>query len=557
MPAPASGAFSARTAALIVTSPSGGKSRVVLDPLPFAIGRSADSHFVLRDNRASRNHARIVSESGDLYIEDLNSSHGVHVNGARVTRHRLNDSDRIEFGVPDSYTLVFVREADEIRKILHQFSAPSQTTVSAGNLGKLRALVEVARALQNSLSTDDVLAAVVDAALAVTGLERGFLLLNRGNGLEVGVARDVRGITLEKTELQVPMGAIHRALNERTELLSMTFHPRGDSFEPAGSTVDGDIGSVICVPLVHVRAGSGEETQMISAKNDTIGLIYLDSRETAADLSTGNTELLQTLALEASTVLENARLLEEERAKLHLEEELGIAREIQASLLPRKLPETGWFRVAGSSLPSHQVGGDYFDVKQVGPDCWSLVVADVSGKGVSSALLAALLQGAFLLSTEGAMQMKQLMERVNRFLNERTEGEKYATLFFCMIDGRGLLRWANAGHCTPIVVRTNGELSSLETTGLPLGMLEDAEYDIRELQLQPGDKIIAYSDGLSEAQNAKGVFFEARRMMQIVSAHAKSTSNLLHEALMREVEAFTIGAEQHDDITAVVVQYCP
>jgi serine phosphatase RsbU (regulator of sigma subunit) len=147
---------------------------------------------------------------------------------------------------------------------------------------------------------------------------------------------------------------------------------------------------------VRVRATLSEDTCLSSPASETVGLLYMDSRTGAADLSGGNRELLQTLALEASTIIENARLLEQERGKIRLEKELSVAREIQSSLLPKRLPVDGWFRAAGSSIPSHQVGGDSFDIRQFHPDAWSVLVIDISGKGVSSALLASLLQGAFV-----------------------------------------------------------------------------------------------------------------------------------------------------------------
>ena len=158
----------------------------------------------MRDNRASRNHARIVAENGEYYVEDLKSSHGVFVNGTRVTRQKLYAADRIEFGFPDSYSLIFTFDDDEIQKLLDQFSAPKTASAGAGNLAKLRALVEVARALQNSLSTDDVLAAVVDAALAITGFERGFLLLNDDGALQVQLARDRHGNQVAKNRDRRP-----------------------------------------------------------------------------------------------------------------------------------------------------------------------------------------------------------------------------------------------------------------------------------------------------------------------------------------------------------------
>jgi phosphoserine phosphatase RsbU/P len=546
----------ARPATLVVINPSGNRNRMPVTSLPFTIGRQADNNLVLRDNRASRNHARIVADGGEYYIEDLKSSHGVFVNGKRVTRQKLYAADRIEFGFPDSYSLVFTFDDDEIQKLLDQFSAPKTASAGAGNLAKLRALVEVARALQNSLSTDDVLSAVVDAALAITGFERGFLLLSEDNNLHVQLARDRYGNQIPKTDIGVPLDRIQKALHQRRELLSMTLYSQADDFD---STIadDEDARSVVGVPLVRVRAGSTQETCIITSRSDTIGVIYLDSRQTAVDLSSGNRELLQTLALEASTILENARLLEEERVKQRMEEELSIAREIQTSLLPRRLPSEGWFRVAGSSIPSHEVGGDCFDVRQISPNSWSLVVTDVSGKGVSSALLAALLQGSFLLASDAESEIEQMMSRINLFLNERTEGEKYATVFYCTVNRDGTLRWANAGHVEPLLVRASGEIEKLGTTGMPIGMLEEATYGVHTLQLHPEDKIVAYSDGLTDAENQLGKFFSTSRMMEVIKAQRRAPASGLLGGLMRAVETFTGGAVQHDDITAVVVEYRP
>jgi serine phosphatase RsbU (regulator of sigma subunit) len=547
----------ARPATLVVINPSGNRNRMPVTALPFTIGRQADNNLVLRDNRASRNHARIVAENGEYHIEDLKSSHGVFVNGKRVTRQKLYAADRIEFGFPDSYSIVFTFDDDEIQKLLDQFSAPKTASAGAGNLAKLRALVEVARALQNSLSTDDVLSAVVDAALAITGFERGFLLLNEEENLHVQLARDRYGNQIPKADIGVSLDRIQKALHQRRELLSMTLYPQAGDFDSTLAEDDGESRSVVGVPLVRVRAGSTQETCIITSRSDTIGVIYLDSRQTAVDLSSGNRELLQTLALEASTILENARLLEEERVKQRMEEELSIAREIQTSLLPRRLPSEGWFRVAGSSIPSHEVGGDCFDVRQISSNSWSLVVTDVSGKGVSSALLAALLQGSFLLASDSEPEIQQMMSRINLFLNERTEGEKYATVFYCTVSQGGMLRWANAGHVEPLVVRASGEIEKLATTGMPIGMLDEATYGVHTLQLHPEDKIVAYSDGLTDAENQLGKFFGTSRMMEVIKAHGRAPASSLLGGLMRAVESFTGGAVQHDDITAVVVEYRP
>ena len=548
-------AAAGRAPALAVTNPSGNRSRMVIDPLPFLIGRQGENNLVLRDNRISRSHARISADNGEYVIEDLESRHGVFVNGQRVKRHKLKDGDRIDFGFPDSYRLAFTLQEDELNRVLGQMAAPAGS--GANNLSKLRSLVEVARALQSSLSTGDVLAAVVDAALSVTGAERGFLLLGNGDDLEVNVARDRRGAPLDKSDLGVPRSLINRALRTRRDLLSMTFDPMGaDGIRPEMSVADLELRSAVCIPLIQVRTGSLQET-VATSLNNTVGVLYMDSRETAADLSSGNREILQTLALEASTILENARLLEEERDKRRMEEELNIARTIQTGLLPSELPAAGWFRAIGSSIASRQVGGDYFDVRRMSPDMYACVIVDVSGKGVSAALLAALLQGAFVFAAEGALQIDDIMSRVNRFLIERARGEKYATVVYCTIHRSGELRWANAGHPKPVLVRANGQLERLDSTGMPIGMLDIATYEVKNLQLQPGDKLVLFSDGLSEASNADGEIFEKRALPEFLCIHAGIGCAELHARLVEAVQDFSEVSEQEDDITMLVLEYQP
>jgi len=546
-------------ATLMVMNPSGNRSRVAISRLPFEIGRQAGNDLVLRDNRASRQHARIVESDGEFLVEDLQSRHGVFVNGHRIdTRQCLSNGDVIEFGVQDSYKLIFTVEEAEIQKLMDQMSTTSARAGGApSNLSKLRALVEVARTVQNSLSTETVLSAVVDAALTVTGSQRGFLFLLNGDDLEVSVARDDRGMAVPLSALHVPTRLILRALRDRRDPLSMRLDSLTPADDPDVSTAQLALNSAVCVPLVRVRTGSSEETLVMSAKADTLGVIFLESRLGKTDLTVGDRELLQTLAIEASTILENARLLEQERLRQKMDEELKIAREIQQNLMPRKLPNSGWFRAAASSIPSHQVGGDYCDVSELEPDVWGFVVADVSGKGVSSALLASLLQGAFLAGGYADMRIDQLMAHVNQFLTERTEGEKYATLFCGVLRKNGLLRWSNAGHCPPMLIRTSGAILKLEATGMPIGMLPGVTFGVEHTQLEPGDKLLVYTDGVSEAQNRAGQFFETHRMEILLRENAPQSCEQLIQTLIRAVETFTEDVPQGDDITAVLMEYRP
>ena len=540
-------------AALLVLEPSGGRSRVALDPLPFSIGRQAGSHLVLRDARISRSHARILAEGGEYFIEDTDSRNGVFVNGDRVRRRKLTFSDRIEFGVPDSYGLIFTSEESAVRRIAERF-APAP----GGQLARLRSVVELARTLETSFSTTNVLTALVDTALTVTGAERGFLLLRKGEELEFRVARDHHGADLSADDLRVPRSLIHRALTRRRELLSMTFSPESpDLALPTRTIADLELRSVVCVPLVKLGAFVSDQTAEMSPDAETAGLLYMDSRAGEADLSSGNRELLQTLALEASTILENARLLEGERSRLRIEEELRIARSIQESLLPRKLPATGWLRAAGHSVPSHQVGGDYFDLHPTGASNWALINADVSGKGVSSALLASLIQGVFLASSDACAPPEQTMARLNRFFLERTEGEKYATIFYGTIEASGILRYVNAGHCAPLLVRAGGGIERLRASGLPAGMLEEAEYEARDMALRSGDMLVLYTDGLTEAEDPDGRPFGEGGLLEVVRGNSAYGCRALHEALDQAVTRFAQGTVQKDDMTLMVVEYSP
>jgi sigma-B regulation protein RsbU (phosphoserine phosphatase) len=550
-------------ASLVVIDPNSHRTRVRIEPVPFRIGRQPENDLIIRDTRASRTHARILIEQGEYVIEDCGSRHGTFVNGKKITRQPLHTSDRIELGAQDSYQLIFALDGAELKRLVDQMGEQAGVLETAasphavgGNLGKLRAILDLARTVQSSFSVDDVLASVVDTALTITGAERGFLMLRNAEGLETRVARHKRGHHLHDSDLRVPREVLHRALQHRRELLSMNFDPLGsDDTRPQNSVADLELRSVICVPLVRIRTGQGDATSMLATGNETVGVLYMDSRLSAADLTGGNRELLQTLAIEASTVLENARLLVEERAKQQMDEELQLARTIQQSLLPGKLPSEGWMRAAASSVASREVGGDYYDVTAVDPRCWCVVVADVSGKGVGSALLASLLQGALITATGVPEGLLRRVVRLNQFLLDRTGGEKYATLFYSLLHDDGRLSYVNAAQCPPIVIRAQGERIELEATGMPVGLMEGAEFTLESLLLSPGDLVVIYSDGVTEAQNQNREFFGKKRLNEILRAHAKESCSAIHDAIQEGVAAFTEGAPQSDDITVVVLEY--
>jgi serine phosphatase RsbU (regulator of sigma subunit) len=201
------------------------------------------------------------------------------------------------------------------------------------------------------------------------------------------------------------------------------------------------------------------------------------------------------------------------------------------------------------------VGGDFFNVTPVTPQCWSIVVADVSGKGVASALLASLLQGALITSTENPEGLLRRVGRLNRYLLDRTSGEKYATGVDCLLDDAGSLNYINAAHCPPLLVRADGSIETLDATGPPVGLLDDADYALGQCRLSSGEKLVIYSDGVTEAQNAAGMFFGRKRLRQTIAASAGASCRGMHDAVQEAVAAFTEGAPQSDDVTLLVLEY--
>lgn len=551
--APALGAADPAALALLVEPPSGECQRVEVARNPFVIGRLPECDLTLRDSRISRRHARIKREEGLHFIEDLQSRHGLAVNGERVLRHRLAAGDRVTFGVADSFVLTVFEAirpaAPLLRKVATLAAAPRRT----GALGRLSAILDVARTVEASEGVDEVFDAVVEAALAITGAESAFLLLRNDSGaLEVRVGRSKSGDSRGLEDLEVPPAKIAQALDRRRDLFTMRGSAGPDSRDDT-LTLEGALDSALCVPILRMRLGQDHETSLISARRDTLGALYLDTG--GAGLAEGLQALLHALAIEVSTVLENARLLEQEREKRRMEQELRTARDIQQALLPASLPSDGWLVAKGRCDSSLQVGGDYFDLMQVAPGQWGAVVVDVSGKGVAASLLAALLQGAFFVGADPAVSLSGTLGRINRYICERSAQTRFATVFALVLDAEGGLRWCNAGHCPALLVRTDGEIERLPPNSRPVGLFADTEFPEDRQRLRPGDKLVVYTDGVSEARNPAQEQFGERRLEGAVAGLATLGPEQFYEGLLGCVLDFVGGAARHDDLTLLVLAY--
>lgn len=544
---------------LIVVEPNGMRRDVVIATFPFRIGRQAGNELTLRDSRVSRQQAQIVSIEGRLLLEDMGSSHGTFVNGEKIQRHELKPSDQIDFGVADSYHLTYVGEGATIEELVERIDAPAPSAAGPRELHHLGVLLEVARSLGSGLSLEDILTVVLDAAIAVTRTERGVLLLmNPAGELETVVARDSRRGTLRPEEVEVSQSIVKRVATSRRELIVAEDSVSGASptrLNPNESMTRLALHAVVAIPIDKLPVIEALDVTIAARQTELLGVLYLDSRTASSSFSALDREVLRTLAREAATVVENARLFSAARAKARLDHEIEIASQIQQRLLPKALPHLPYVAVAGSTLACLSVGGDCFDVIDLGGGRHGFFVGDVSGKGISAALLATLLQGIFYTTASMDIALPSVFSRVNRYLCERSGDDRYATVFYGVLNQSGYFEYVNAGHVPPLIRRRSGAVEGLASANLPVGMFTEAEYSSASVNLAEGDFLVIYSDGVSEAANAHSELFEESRLRKLLEEFSGGTVEELAEMIREGVKAFTAGAPQSDDITMLTIQY--
>jgi phosphoserine phosphatase RsbU/P len=546
-----------RAPRLVVIEPNGVRREMALTSSPFRIGRQAGNELTLRDSRISRQQAQILSENGSWVLEDLGSRHGTFVNGEKVLRHELQPKDKIDFGMSDSYRLVFIGEGATIEELVERVEAPAPTQAGSRELYHLGVLLEVARTLGTGLSLEDVLTAVVDAAIQVTRTERGVLLTAGAPGeeLQMVVARDAQRSTLRPDQVRVSQSVVKRVATTRRELIVSDTGDDAGGMSQTESVARLELHTVVAIPIDKLPVIETLDATISTRQGELLGVLYLDSHAPSSAFSELDREVLRTLAREAATVIENARLFAAARAKTRLDHEIEIASGIQRTLLPKSLPDLPELAVSGSTLSCHSVGGDCFDVISLGGGRFGFFVGDVSGKGISAALLATLLQGVFFTTAAMDISLPGVFSRVNQYLCERSGEDRYATVFYGILDKQGRFEYVNAGHVPPLLRRKTGQLEGLGSANFPVGMFSEAEYQSSRIQLEAGDYLVIYTDGVSEAQNTRSELFEEARLRRIMEDFAGQNVQEMGDAIREGMRAFTEGAAQSDDITLLVVQY--
>ncbi len=542
-------------ARILVSDASGSEREVEIAQTPFTIGRQGDSDLVLLDNRISRRHARIVRDSrGDL-LEDLDSRHGTFVNGERVTRCLLKDGDRIGLGVTDAYRLTYRTEEAKLATLLDEIQkAPGS---AAPRLQHLNLLLQVAQILHRAPALDEILAAVVDSALQLFDAERGFLFLTeKGHEPRLRLARTRTGYVPEMPSSDLLLEVVERVIETRREEVILGNVSGGPAADET-AILSAEQQSVVALPLERLPlAELGGET-IRQERPELLGVLYIESRRRAAAITRLDRQALQTLAMESAMIIENARLIRVAREQERSRNEMSVARRIQESLLPGSLPQAGHFHIHALSTPCRTVGGDYYDFVSLPADRFGLTVADVSGKGLPAAMMSVMLQGAFAALAAADPPLDQLFRSVNHFLCQRTPPEMYATLLYGILEPTGRFQFVNAGHASPMILRVGGEVEIVSSPNFPVGMFDNASFDISEIELKRGDQILIYSDGLTEAQNEASELLGEERVRHVLAD--SNTQGLgpseTCDNLLKAMENFVGSAPQADDVTMALLRF--
>lgn len=480
-----------REPVLEIVSPDRSCQFVSVTPVPFLIGRGGDAgnHLQLADRRISRTCAAIVAAEEGYRLEDRGHRHGIFVNGEKSEQKTLHDGDVITFGVADGYEIIFrgTNRAKSIESMLDRIGSMSSSTeiFPLGGLSKLNLLLEATSLLHSQLPLESVLTAMLDHTIAITHADRGLLLEPAAPGAwKVRLARSEGCATLPSEGLAPSGTALRQAMERQASVITEDLSASGAELQGAESIVVQRLRAIVVIPLYAMRRAHSAET-VVFTRDELLGMLYLDSRQPTA-FSAMDRQIIDALGAEAASILDNARLVERERERQRLEQELSIGREIQQALLPRGLCDLPYLAVTGVQLPCHAVGGDYFDVFPIDDEHTAILIADVSGKGLGAALLATMLQGALSGMTMGA-EPARLFDHLNRFLCEHSEVGRYATMFFGVIRSDGRLEFINAGHPSPLLLR-GGEVSDLYAGGsFPVGLLPEATYTSSTMKLQLDD----------------------------------------------------------------------
>ncbi|MBV9764059.1 MAG: SpoIIE family protein phosphatase [Acidobacteriaceae bacterium] len=539
---------------LVIDSPGRETARVHLDGESYRVGRSSANELSFpADHALSREHLVFENTAEGWTVRDAGSRNGTRVNGARITAPVcLAHGDQITAGhltiryaaheeLPDPKThdVLFVAEPElaaasvsvDLKSALEKSTdLAGQPTLGNVHLG---ALVRAGRELAGHSSLEDLFQLILDLSLDAVKASRGVVMTREADG-------NLRSRAIRGENLRISTTVRDRVLHQPTSLL-VRDAALDAAFARQQSIIAQQIRSFLAVPLQ-----TGEEV---------IGLIYLDSPQ-LIEFTVEDLNLLTVMANIAAIRIEHARLIEAEQAKRLLDRELERAAEIQRSLLPVKAPNVAGFDLAVYNTPCRTVGGDYYDFLPYADGRITIVIADVSGKGMPAALLMSSLQARMQVLFEKPDELAKQVARLNRITAANCPNNCFISLFVAVLDlATGEMRYCNAGHNPPLLLHKNQEVERLEATGMVLGIFPSGTYEERACRLDTEELLLLFSDGITEAANSdRDEEFGDERLIALMKREPRQGAAEFIEELKTELSSFAGPAAALDDMTAVAVR---
>lgn len=532
------------------------------------LGRHPDCNIVLDSGAVSRQHAKIERVDGQYYLEDLQSRNGTFVNGEAVTeRQPLKDDDELTIcdlvftfheGEPkmpaangeallDPATATLIVD-DERQKDRSQVM--SKVDVSTGSTAlalavnpeaKLKALLEISQTLRKSLSVGEVLPKLLDGLFRIfLQADRGYIVLKDPQTHRL-VPKAVKYRRLEDTEMiRISRTIVNSVMAARQAILSADA-ASDTRFDAAESIVDFQIRSMMCAPL-------------LGSDGQALGVIQIDSLDQRKRFSRDDLEVLASVAVQAAFAVENAQLHEAAVRDQAIAQELGLAHQVQRGLLPAEPPKIPGYEFFQYYEAANELGGDYFDFIALGGGKVAVVVADVSGKGISASLLMARLSAEtrFCLASEASAAAA--VARLNAAFTAGRWNDRFVTFVVCVLDpARHEMTIVGAGHAPPLLRRRQGQVEAIGEAciGLPLGVSPDTHYAQTVVPIAPGDAVVLYTDGITDAMNPSDQLFGKERLLNELRASPDDRIPLLGSRILDSVHRFAAGRSQSDDICLV------
>jgi phosphoserine phosphatase RsbU/P len=535
-----------------ILTPDGRTRAVPLDGDRLALGRASTNELCFpEDTGLSRQHV-IFERDGECWmIRDPGSKNGTHVNGERITTpRRLREGDQIAAGHltivfdaparPSQHTVVFV-DRDDTRptgtvstNLAQAMPAEKSThaaraTVSADRVG---ALIRAGRELATHRPLHELFELILNLGIEAVHAERGVLLTMEGESLVVQASSG--------GDFRISGGVRDRVIKDKSSILVNDVQS-DEAFRGMQSLVQQQVRMFMTVPL---------------QTNDTvIGLIYVDCPTLVREFDREDLNLLTVLANVAAIRIEHQRLAEIEQAERMMAKDLEQAAIIQRQLLPSKAPDVTGMQLAGYNAACRTVGGDYYDFLPYPDGRIAIALGDVSGKAMPAALLMTSLQARVRVMAEDPPEVAALVTRLNRITAANCPSNRFISFFFSVMDpASGDLVYSNAGHNPPLLMRTDGSVETLEGGGLILGIFATAKYDSCRCHVNPGDVLLLFSDGVTEAVNGANDEYGDDRLVEILRQNRHLDPAQIINAITGDVAKFAAGAPSADDLTLVVAK---